>query len=84
MTFCVLQYWIGTKFRALNRLSRALGTLVLRKFGHLPISHKVRGNTGCDDVMAAKIEFLQLHEDGHFKTDLTREIIQKFCSDTSI
>ena len=33
------------KFRALNRLSRALGTLVSKKFGHSPISHKVRGNT---------------------------------------
>ena len=29
-----------------KRLSRALGTIVSRKFGHLPISHKVRGNTG--------------------------------------
>ena len=27
------------------RLFRALGTIVSRKFGHWPISHKVRGNT---------------------------------------
>ena len=45
LTFGILEYQIGTKFRAHECLFRALGTLVLRKFGHLPISQKVRGNT---------------------------------------
>ena len=38
------------KFRAHKHLFRALGTIVSRKFGHSPISHKVRGNTaaGCE------------------------------------
>ena len=33
------------KILAHKRLFRALGTIVQRKFGHSPISHKVRGNT---------------------------------------
>ena len=37
-----------------------------------------------DDDVAAKIEFLQLHEDARFKTDLTREDIGKFWADTDI
>ena len=43
MTFCILYYWIGTKFRALKRLSRASGTLVSRKFGHLLVTVKLEG-----------------------------------------
>ena len=35
------------KFRAHKRLFRALGTIVFRKFGQLPISHKVRGSSDC-------------------------------------
>ena len=33
------------KIGAHKRLFKALGTVVLRKFGHWPISHKVRRNT---------------------------------------
>ena len=35
----------GTKFGAHKRLFTALGTIASRKFGHWPISQKVRGNT---------------------------------------
>ena len=37
--------WIGRKFRALKGIFTGLGTTVLRKFGHLPVSQKVSGNT---------------------------------------
>ena len=46
MTFRILQYRIGTNFRAHKRLITALGTIATRKkFGHLPVSQKARGNT---------------------------------------
>ena len=32
MSFNILQYWIGAKFRAYKHIFRALGTIVSRKF----------------------------------------------------
>ena len=45
MTFGILQCSIGMKIRAHKHLSRALGIIVSKKFGHSPISHKVTRNT---------------------------------------
>ena len=60
-----------------------LGILTDIIFCGLP-SHFQLKKTLCDDDMAAKIEFLQQHENARFKTDLTREDIGKFWADTSI
>ena len=44
MTFGILEYLIGTKFKARKCSFRALSTVVSRKFEHWLISQKVRGN----------------------------------------
>ena len=74
MTFGLLKYWIGTKFRAQKRLFRALGTIVLREFGHSLISHKIRGNSAADSHSLRRLraplprpvcDMFELHEFAH-------------------
>ena len=67
MTFGILVlYSIGMKIRAHKRFFRALGTIVSRKFGHSPISYKVRGNTDLhhtvteDDIVLMTYSFTVL------------------------
>ena len=64
MTFGILKYWIGTKFRVLKRLFRALGLIVSSKFGHSPISHKIRGNTVCQFLMRFGSISFSMHRNG--------------------
>ena len=45
---CILQYWVGTKFRAHKSLFTALGTIAVRKCWHSTINQKVRENTGVE------------------------------------
>ena len=40
------------KIKAHKRPFRALGTIVSRKFGHYPISHKVSGNTAIQTLQS--------------------------------
>ena len=44
MTFGILEYRIGTNFKANKHSFSALGTVVSKKFGHWLISQKVRWN----------------------------------------
>ena len=45
MTFGILKYLIGTKFRAHKRLFKALGTIVEKNLGTHQLAIKLEGHT---------------------------------------
>ena len=45
MTLITVHFSTGLFLGHISIFFTALGTIVLRKFGHLPISHQVEGNS---------------------------------------